>query len=383
MISCFTGAVLVFEEELQHAFHKERYFVKPIDTQLRLTILIKNLQSQVKNVKITGVKYYSDAERTVEIAYTLRKGKKDINADRKTPKPEPGKGNENNRRAFMDPYSGKIIGIYNHQQSFFYTMFALHRWLLGGAVGKLITGICTLIFLGIIMTGIVLWWPKNHAILRQRLKIKRDGSWKRINHDLHVVIGFYSAVILFVFAFTALAWSFEWFNNGIYKITNSPVKLPKPPHSVLSPKAEKIPVDLVLQQAKTLKPASFFYNINFPRDSSGIYGVTVLPSDAANEAQTDNLYFDQYTGQLLKQQKFSERSMGQKVRATFKPLHVGSIFGLPSKIISFIACLIGTFLPVTGVIMWLNRMKKRRKDNSYSSGKKSEMLLGKIKNDCY
>ena len=24
-VSCFTGALLVFEEELQHAFHKDRY----------------------------------------------------------------------------------------------------------------------------------------------------------------------------------------------------------------------------------------------------------------------------------------------------------------------------------------------------------------------
>ena len=28
MIACFTGAILVFEEELQHALHNERYFVE-------------------------------------------------------------------------------------------------------------------------------------------------------------------------------------------------------------------------------------------------------------------------------------------------------------------------------------------------------------------
>ncbi|WP_442902315.1 PepSY domain-containing protein [Flavihumibacter sp.] len=48
-------------------------------------------------------------------------------------------------------------------------MFALHRWMLGGDIGKIIVGISTIIFLFIMITGIVFWWPKTRAILRQRL----------------------------------------------------------------------------------------------------------------------------------------------------------------------------------------------------------------------
>jgi len=99
-------------------------------------------------------------------------------------------------------------------------MLSLHRWLLGGDTGKLIVGICTLLFLFILITGIILWWPKTKNILLHRLKIKSNGGWKRLNHDLHIVLGFYCAIFLFLFAFTGLAGSFSWFNKGIYKATN-------------------------------------------------------------------------------------------------------------------------------------------------------------------
>ena len=358
MMSCFTGAVLVFEDELQHFFYKERYFVKPENSRVPADKLIADLKTQVKNIKVTGVKYYSDPERSAEIAYTI-KGKKETQKKSKEKK-QPGKGNENNRRAFINPYTGEILALYNHQETFFYTMFALHRWLLAGTTGKLITGISTLIFLIILTTGIILWWPKNKAILKQRLSIKKDAGWKRLNHDWHIVLGFYSALFLFVFAFTALAWSFEWFNDGIYKLTNSTPRT-KQPESKIALNTLNAGIENIMTKASQREPDAVYYNINFPKDSAGVFSVTVLPLDASNESRTNNLFFDQYSGELIKQVEFSDRNLGQKIRATFKPLHIGSIWGLPSKIVAFIVCMLGTTFPVTGVIMWVNRSKKSKK----------------------
>jgi uncharacterized iron-regulated membrane protein len=87
----------------------------------------------------------------------------------------------------------------------------------------------------------------------------------------------------------------------------------------------------------------------------------VLPLNALHETATDNYYADRYSAIIMGSQKFSERNPGQRMRATFRPVHTSSIFGLPSKIIGFIACLLGASFPVTGTIMWLNRMRKKRK----------------------
>jgi len=60
----------------------------------------------------------------------------------------------------------------------------------------------------------------------------------------------------------------------------------------------------------------------------------------------------------------------------FYPIHVGSIGGLPGLIIAFIVCITGTTFPVTGVILWLNRLKKQRKKKSKK--KRAEETESKI-----
>ena len=94
----------------------------------------------------------------------------------------------------------------------------------------------------------------------------------------------------------------------------------------------------------------------------------MLPLNA-HETAADNYYIDQYSGQIAGSLKFSDKNLGQRVRATFKPVHVGSIYGLPSKIIAFLVCVCGVTFPVTGVIMWLQRLKKNKKKQSAEKGR--------------
>ena len=371
VVACFTGAVLVFEDELQHAFNKERYFVQPQPQQLPIEVLVKNLKQAVPLAKINSVKIYANTSRTVEISYSEKKP----NSDQKNNSAivdKRKKENSNNTTkkaqqdgtkiiAFVNPYTGNIVELYNYKNSFFFTMMSLHRWLLSGDVGKLIVGISTLLFLFILITGLILWWPKTKAILKQRLNIKFAAGWKRINHDLHIVLGFYTAIFLFIFAFTALAWSFQWFNDGIYTVTNSTKEQPKPPISSYDTLNNKlVKVDSVYRLAKATIQEAQYYTIQLPKDSLGVFTVLVLTKTALHETATDSYYFNQYSGNLLNSVKFSDKNLGQRVRANFKPIHLSSIFGLPSKIIGFIVCLLGVSFPITGTVMWLNRIKKKK-----------------------
>jgi len=359
VITCFTGAVLVFEEELQHAFHQSRYYVQPGRKRVPLQQLVQAVGQRSRGAEITSVKIYHLTDRSVEINFNISVNKT-ANVKAKPAGPVPGRGQDNNRRtAFLNPYSGDVIEIYNYRDTFFYTIFDLHRWLLSGAVGKLIVGICTLIFLFILITGIILWWPKNKAILQQRLKIKWNAGWKRINHDFHIVLGFYSAIVLFVFAFTGLAWSFEWFNGGIYKITNSSQQAPVPPKSIVIAGKKPISFDKALDLAGIDQQNNVFTSINVPKDSIEAFSIATLSRNALHQSATNVVYIDQYNGHRLGQLLFNQRSLGARVRSTFKPVHTGAIFGLPSKIIAFIVCLLGGTFPVTGTILWINRLSKK------------------------
>lgn len=365
MTCCITGAILVFQKELEQAFYHERYFTEAQGKKLSAGQLLKAVKENNPKAKINGIKLYSDPSRTTEVNVTVA----DKNVKQPESKPAAGatsakpESRPPSLTVFVDPYSGRVIETYNPREGFFFQVMSLHRWLLGDSdgIGKTITGIATLVFLFILITGIILWWPMTKNILLQRLKIKNNAGWKRLNHDLHIVLGFYSAIILFIFAFTALAWSFEWFNNGIYSVTNSPLQPPPAPKSNYIDGVKPVGYDVVLQSANAVIKGAAYYNISKPKDSTAAFTVSALSSNAPHESATDMVYVDQYSGKVIGTMLFSERSTGSQVRSTFKPVHTGSIYGTPSKIIALLVCIFGASFPVTGVIMWINRTRKKRK----------------------
>ncbi|TGE24009.1 PepSY domain-containing protein [Hymenobacter aquaticus] len=389
-IVCFTGGVLVFEKELDQAWHPARFFVTPPATQQRLPLaqLVQAVQATDPKAKIGGVKVYADPTRTVEISLAGgpgspggkpeggREGKAAGGKSRAEqggaghgPQGEKGKtdkgkgGGEGGRGPvfYLNPYTGAVLDKLNYRDTFFFTMMALHRGMVGGPVGKLVVGVSTLLFLFIIGTGLVLWWPATRKAVRQRMTMKWDASFKRLNHDLHVVLGFYSALFLFVFAFTGLAWSFEWFNNGIFAVTNSDPKGPEAPKSTLVLSGGQLTFDQAYIVARRQVPGALSYAIAWPKDSTEAVRVNTTSANAAYEGATDELYLDQYTGRPLGRLNFEDRNLGQRVRRTFKPMHTGAIFGTPSKIVAVVVCLLGVTFPVTGVIMWLSRLRKSKK----------------------
>ncbi|UYZ59802.1 PepSY-associated TM helix domain-containing protein [Hymenobacter latericus] len=388
-VVCFTGAVLVFEKELEQAFNPERYFVAQPGTQrLSPEQMVAAVQAQVPQAKVASIKLYADPMRTAEVNLAGGPGGKEggkegamrgsqggekragapaeqgAKAGKEGKGEKGGKGGGEGGRGpvyFVNPYTGAVVGPYVYRETFFYAMMALHRGMVGGPVGKLIVGVSTLMFLFIIATGLVLWFPATGKVLKQRLTVKWDASWKRLNHDLHIVLGFYSALFLFVFAFTGLAWSFEWFNNGIFAVTSSNPKGPEAPKSEVLLSGGKLGFNQAYAVAQQQVPNALSYAIAMPKDSAEAVRVMTTTANAAYEGATDELYLDQYTGRPLGKLAFADRNLGQRVRRTLKPVHTGAIYGTPSKIIALVVCVLGVTFPVTGVILWLNRLKKERK----------------------
>lgn len=108
---------------------------------------------------------------------------------------------------------------------FFQTVLKLHRWLLDApksrgenSVGKIIVGISTLLMVFVLVSGIIIWIPKNSTQLKNRLKVSFRKGWPRFLHDSHVSLGIYVAIFLLIIAVTGLTWSFPWFRKGFVAV---------------------------------------------------------------------------------------------------------------------------------------------------------------------
>lgn len=189
IFSAITGAILVFEEEIEHIIHNKRFYVKPSGKILSLDKITETALNAVPKSRLFSVIVHSGQDRTIEVWLIAPKA-----------------GDKPGIIAYINPYTGKIAELFNRKESFFTKVEMLHRFILGkkGGVGQWITGISTLFFFFILLTGIILWWPKTKKILFHRLKIKTDGSFKRLNRDLHIVTGFYTSIFLIVIVMTTL-----------------------------------------------------------------------------------------------------------------------------------------------------------------------------------
>ncbi|GAB3573617.1 PepSY-associated TM helix domain-containing protein [Hymenobacter daeguensis] len=391
---CLTGSVLAFEKEIEQAWHPARYFVTPASTpRLSLAQLADAVKAHKPKAQISGFRLYADPTRTVEVSLaggpgpggarggggrmSAEPGKRVGNgqyqaADRAEGRGKreggrgeggKGKGEGGGPRIFVNPYTAAITGELNPRDNFFKTVEQLHRGLVAGKVGKLVMGISASMFLFILATGLVLWWPTARKALRPRLTVKWGSGWKRLNHDFHISLGFYASVFLFVIALTGVGMSFDWVGQGINKLTHSPLKRPEPPTSAAPAVAGTAPfaADAALALARQQAPGAEAYTLQLPKEPTGSIQVGILRPGAITERATDDVYLDQYSGKIIKTQTYEQRPAGQRIRGLFKPVHTGEIGGLPTKLLAFVISLLGATFPITGTIMWWNRTRKSRK----------------------
>lgn len=346
IIACVTGCILVFEEEIEHALHTERFEVIPQTKKLPLNTLVSSI-AKTNDRKVTSIKIYAEADRTLEV---------DISVEPK------GKSKERQTlTAYVNPYSGNVVDIYNKRESFLHQVEMMHRFLLSkkGSVGQYVMDYSALFFLLILITGIILWWPKNRSLLKQRLKIKFAAGTKRFTHDLHVVTGFYTSIFLIITVVTGLIMGLGWMNKGLFLITKSKSESPRPPLSNYTNEAIIISFDVIEKISQSNFKDYQFINIRMPKDSVDVINLSVLPKNAYVN-QANNYYLDQYNGNIIGNLAFADKNLGQRVRSYVKPLHTGELFGYPSKIFGFLITLITISIAVTGVMMWLNRNKKNK-----------------------
>jgi uncharacterized iron-regulated membrane protein len=73
---------------------------------------------------------------------------------------------------------------------------------------------------------------------------------------------------------------------------------------------------------------------------------------------------DQYSGVVTKKEIFKDKPFNERIAGSIKAIHVGNVYGTFTKILYFLACLIATSLPITGTLIWWNKLKKKPKKNT-------------------
>jgi uncharacterized iron-regulated membrane protein len=278
---------------------------------------------------------------------------------------------ESDSLIYVNPYNGKITGMVDHED-FFHEIDEGHRYLwLGKEIGTAITSWATFIFFFLLISGLILWFPKkwNKTTINSSFKIKWNAKFKRLNYDLHNVMGFYTLILALLISLTGLIMTFHWVIESTYWITGGWANEKEKKEQILSVKKDT----LATPQLDKLTAADFIWNkvrkeiakenkeaviIHFPDEpKDDFYACTDM-----HNGNWRDLYFDPKTLELLPNSRkyIGDEKFHDWMSRSNYSLHVGAIGGLTTKIIYFTASLICASLPITGFYIWLGRKKKQK-----------------------
>ncbi|WP_183564268.1 PepSY-associated TM helix domain-containing protein [Mucilaginibacter sp. SP1R1] len=359
VIVSITGCIQVFDEELFNLFHRDLVKVEKTGSTKPVSELLAIAQKAVgKKKPVTDIKISEDNYSYVFTASKANK-KQDIGLSYFSQ----FKYQED---IYVNQYTGKVLGIIDTRYEFFNVMEQLHRQLLlVKPVGSVIVGTAVLLFLLMMITGFILWLPKNYKQFKQRVTIKWGAKWKRVNYDTHNSFGFFVLPIAIIIAITGLVWAFKWWETGVFKMLGSSGKVSlvrTVPAIATADTTGKNTVDVIYANLRQQIGDNYkVIGFNLPgKKSNVVMAFTYVKNTTDSWNNMSYYYFDSRTGKMFDKLEHQNKPLALKWRNSNKYIHTGRIFGWPTQILAFLAALVCASLPITGFLIWWGKRNKKK-----------------------
>lgn len=368
LVVSLTGALYVFDQETYNLLHRDLVRVEPSDRPMRPAseIIVAGRAALGPEAPVSWIEGFGPG-RAVEVhAYRWDDSAR-------------GLGYWNTiklwKAAYLNPYTGEVLGSVDRRFGFFTVVRHMHQsLLLRHDVGHRIVGTAVLVFLGMLITGVVLWWPRNRAAVKQRIKVAWRAGRRRLQWDLHAVLGIYVLPIALIIAATGLVWSFKWWESGMYFLVSGDARDPwadEPEHKASLPGADSAalasaapgsaPMDIAFREVMRRSRPGGNYWVTLPEGPDGVLEAAYQEPVRSGWVTWSGMSFDPHSGAVIHTDLFEDKDIRKRFGNSIYDIHVGRIFGWPTQILALLASLLCASLPVTGFLMWRGRSRAGRK----------------------
>jgi len=356
-----TGSIYLFKAEIEEVIYQDYYQVDPQEEKTTVSEQLEEVGLLYPEAVITKYRPGEDDERSVEVAVDA---------------------NDESLTVFIDPYTGKSIGVLNDENRIMDKIEEIHGELMAGTLGDRIVELAACWAIVLLVTGFFLWFPQKTKGIAGVLFPRLRRGKKILMRDLHVVPAFWISGGLLFLIMTGLPWSGFWGANFQAVTTNTGEGYPPsvwigdaPVSDVETQDIAEVPwaaetLDVPVSDLQGLVPQSLDqvvevaervgiypgYSIFIPQEPEGVYTLSVFPPKAQDEA---TIHIDQYSGAVLADYRYGNYGQIGKVVAWGITLHKGSQFGLLNQLASLAICLGVIFTAVSGVYLWWKRKPKQ------------------------
>jgi uncharacterized iron-regulated membrane protein len=357
-VIALTGAIMSFEDEIGDYLNSGIMQVTPRQAPaLMPDELVARLTAARDVGKVSAVTLASDPSAAVHVRFAR---------DEQGARPS---------SLYIDSYDARVLGAPPRGEEFFATVRRLHRWgLIPGDAkgwGRQITGVTSLGLIVMLISGLVLRWPRRAGSVKMWLKPNVRLSGRGLYRSLHAVIGTWVLPIYLVMTLTGLWYSFDWYKDGVvWLLSRPPVtgakmqpKMPTKASRAAGVSETAQPIGFDRAWAAFLHEEGSRFSkalLTLPAGSGTVIRIRSWGKNSTLDTTRDEFRIDAVTGQLVSAERYADKTFGEKIIANVLDIHRGAILGWPGKLAFMVAAALMPLFAVTGVLLYLSRRKLRR-----------------------
>ena len=352
LIMSVTGVLLAYQKQIERWADTRGYTItRPAPDAHRLSVeaLVERAREAQKGAAPTSVIVYAGEAEPATVSF-------------------PG-----GRNLFVNPYTGEVLGEGAVRvRAFFRTVTDWHRWLGAGgesrAAGRALTGASNLVFLFIVMSGFYLWWPRRWTrnALGAIMWFRRTQGGRARDFNWHNVVGFWSALPLFVVVLSAVVISYTWASNLVYRLAGE-----EPPaqqqrgaapggaggqQNSNAPAAPLEGLDALLVKAERQVEGWRTITLQLPQKPDAPVTFAIDRGNGGQPQLRSQLTLERATGEVVRWEPYSNNTLGRRMRSWLRFAHTGEVYGVIGQTVAMLASLGGALLVYTGLSLALRRM---------------------------
>ncbi|MFM9827880.1 MAG: PepSY-associated TM helix domain-containing protein [Sphingomonas sp.] len=295
------------------------------------------------------------------------------------------------RKVYVDPYRARVTGSVDPAYQPLDIAWRLHAGLMLEPWGRYVVELAACWTLAMIISGIVLWWPRTwqiSGVFVPRLDARGRLLWR----DLHAVPSVIVALFLGFLVLSGLPWSVFWGDQLARVGQTIPFIAPSPNFGAPAPQpaaAASTPVRMVGPHADHKAEAGIPWTIRhstppagsgaravgiaeveallpmldqqswgpgirifYPRGANGIFMINFLPDKAEGQR---TIYVDPGNGRVIGDVAWADYSPAAKAIEWGVMTHLGRQFGLANQLVNLAFCLAIIGAVIAGLTAWWKR----------------------------
>lgn len=331
---CLSGAVLVFSGEIDRWLDPARYAVTGAEAEQTAGVYLGAARTAVPGAQAAALRWPANPGAPVTVL--LRGGEG-----------ETGAGAAGRMRmAYLDPPTGKVLGVADFRSSLIGNIHSLHGNLwVPQFSGRQIVGWVGIGLLTMSISGLWLWWPRKARFV-QALRWRRGA---KLSLNLHYQLGFWIAAPLAVMCLSGAYLSFPQQSRTLigFFAETAPRPARQGPGAPLLRRPAQDPqqvVEIALRTGEGLRPTA----LSFPTERDKAWRVQLTDADGEPRSA---LIDDKTAAATLAPPAAAGDAFGGWLRRVHETDHHGWLW----RAIGFLCGLLPVALLVTGVLMWLRR----------------------------